>query len=476
MSTLQGIEEAMLRSERAYGFVLATALVVLALVIFAAWFAARAQLRRQIADRDAAMLHAVTLMEQLDASGRDSSLEVSDLEIGFDAAIRASRLKGVLGIRLFDTNGTFIDSFPATIEPRSLSFDALRGVSKSRPHSRFYRRMSLSDVFIYLPQWSTNEIERVPILEATVPVHRQEGGPVAGATQFVIEGESIAAEYARLDRLLGAQALLAFFVGGGLLAALLHMAFRQVQRLHRRLASRNRRLQQATDELSLTARASALGAISAHLMHGLKNPLASLSEFVAARGGPRTETDEDWQDALTATRRMQALVNETMDVLASTKGGAAYEMTVRELAEQAVQRVRPLAREQGIHIEVAGLDTTPVSSQTASLAALILVNLLENAVQATPAGGRVRFDVERSADRISFKVTDEGLGFPRHLREKLFLPCKSTREGGSGLGLAISKRLSDHMGATLELHDPPGGGCQFELSLPSLPDTPLHPE
>jgi len=191
---LREIEEAMLGSHRAYLVVLATALAVLALVIGAAWFAARNQIQRQIADREAAMLHAVTMMEQLETSGTEVSADFGDLEIGFEAAIRASRLTGVLGIRLFNTNGVFTDSFPATIEPQVLQKEAVKSIVKLRPHSRFRRSVPLDDVFIYLPQWSTNDVGRVPILEATVPVHRREGGPVAGAAQFVIDGGSMAAE------------------------------------------------------------------------------------------------------------------------------------------------------------------------------------------------------------------------------------------------------------------------------------------
>lgn len=459
----------MLRSQRAYGLVLATALAVLALVIGAAWWAARTQLRQQVADRDAAMLDAVMAMQQTDAAGAEPDLAASDLQVGFDAAILASRLTGVLGIRLYDIEGTFVDAFPATIEPRTLGPDAVRRVAELRPHSRFHRRLPLSEVFIYRERWRTHEVECEPILEATVPVHRRDGGPVAGAVQFIIEGASIAAEYARLDRLLGAQALLAFVVAGGVLAALLHPAFRQVQRLHRRLAARNERLQQATEELALAARASALGAVTAHLMHGLRNPLASLSEFVASRNGHGPGANEDWQDALTATRRMQALVNETMEVLTSTQGGADYETTVEEVAEHAVRRVQALAGTRGVDLDSGTTSPAPLPGRVANLVTLILVNLLENAIQATPSGQIVRFAAETQNGRVRFAVTDRGPGFPGHLRSRLFLPCKSTREGGSGLGLAISKQLADHLGASLELQDPPEGGCRFVLTLPEAP-------
>jgi nitrogen-specific signal transduction histidine kinase len=52
------------------------------------------------------------------------------------------------------------------------------------------------------------------------------------------------------------------------------------------------------------------------------------------------------------------------------------------------------------------------------------------------------------------------------LREQIFLPCKSTREGGSGIGLAISKQIADHLGAKLQLVESSSNGCVFLLQMP----------
>jgi signal transduction histidine kinase len=97
---------------------------------------------------------------------------------------------------------------------------------------------------------------------------------------------------------------------------------------------------------------------------------------------------------------------------------------------------------------------------------LILTNLIENAIEATPAGDTVTLSAARESGRLRFRVRDKGSGFPAHLREHLFLPCKSTREGGSGIGLAISKQIADHLGAKLELAESSTLGCEFVLELP----------
>jgi signal transduction histidine kinase len=468
MSLTPHIEKLIPRTRRAFALGLLLALGVLAATIGCGLVYVRGLVREQIIQRDAEALHATTLMEQLDAAALNGKEVRTDEQIGFDAAILASRLKGVMGIRFFDTNGVFADSFPATILPLPLGGRALHSVQTMKPHSRFRPETPLSAVFIYLPQFATGNVARVPTLEVTVPLHRRKAERLAGAAQFILEGQSIAAEYARLDVRLWRIGLATFTCAGILLGAMLWPAFRRVEKLHQDLALRTERLQRANEELALAARASAVGAISAHLMHGLKNPLASLAQFVSQHhnGDPKQTEAEDWEDALTASRRMQSLVEQTLEVLGDARGEPAYELSVFELVADVKKRVAPTAARRGVKLDFAAAGTCMLSSRTANLAMLVLLNLLENGIQATPPGGTVSLSVARGAGRLQFVVRDGGPGFPAHLCEQIFLPCKSTRDGGSGIGLAISKQIAAHLGAELTLTESSVAGCIFTLALP----------
>lgn len=455
------------QTRRAFGLGILIALGVLAATILSGLFFVRDLVREQIAQRDAEAFHATTLMEQLDVEDANGLEVRTDEQIGFDAAVRSSRLKGVLGIRFYDTNGDFSDAFPATIQPLPLEPEVLGSVQALKPHSQFRPDTPLDTVFIYLPQFATGRIARVPILLVTIPLHQRAATRCVGVAQFIIEGQSIAGEYARLDRRLGQIAAVTFAVSGALLAMMLWPAFRRVEKLSRDLAAHSVRLQRANDELALAARVSAVGAVSAHLMHGLKNPLASLSQFVSSHDhGDAEEESRDWQDALTASRRMQSLVEHTMEVLSDVRGEPAYELTVMELGEDVHRRTAAAAERHKVGIAFQAEGNCTLSSHTANLIGLILVNLLENAIEATPPGGTVSLSVFREGDQLFFRVKDEGQGFPEHLRDRLFLPGRSTREGGSGIGLAISKQIADYLGAALELEESTPKGCMFLLDLP----------
>ena len=451
----------------AFGMGVGVALGVLAATVASGVWLVRGLVREQIARRDADALHATMQMEQLDAVGQGEQDLRSDEQVGFDAAIRASRLKGVLGIRFYGADGNFTDAFPATILPRPLSKRERESMSRLEPCSRFNPDTPLSSVFIYLPQFADGHISRVPIMEVTVPLHRRETDRLVGSAQFVIEGNSIAAEYARLDRRLTGFAFVIFGVAGTVLVGMLWPAFRRVQNLHCALVLRSERLQRANEELALAARASAVGAVSAHLMHGLKNPLASLSHFVSSRGHDEAEPEPDeWQDALSASQRMQSLVEQTLEVLGDVRGGPVYELTVGELLEEIEKRVADEAQRRGVKLRFEAAVDGMLSSRVANLCILILVNLLENGIGVTSSGASVSLFVERAHGMLRFRVCDEGPGFPDSFRDQLFLPCKSSHEGGSGIGLAISKQIADYLEARLVLEESTKHGCCFLLELP----------
>jgi signal transduction histidine kinase len=95
-----------------------------------------------------------------------------------------------------------------------------------------------------------------------------------------------------------------------------------------------------------------------------------------------------------------------------------------------------------------------------------LINLLDNAVEATDAPGTVRVEVERRGDMLELRVEDTGRGIAPEARSKLFLPYYSTKGRGTGLGLAIVHRIvEDHQG-TIRVEDNAPRGSRFVVEIP----------
>lgn len=460
MERIRHIEQTVLQSRRLPALVIGLALLVLAGVVVFATLQARQRIRAQIAGRDAEVLYAVALWhygedvkEGFAGPGMNDGDQLS-------VALKSSQLRGVLGVRLFDPEGNFVESFPLDVIEQDLPRAHLPALKALRPVSRFLPRAEMAGLFYPNKTAPTGQI---PLLEVFVPLHTEKG-PLAGIAQFLVEGHSIAAEYARLDRFLATQAVLAFGAGGTILAATLAWAFRRLRRAQRLLTERTENLVRANQELALAAKTSALGAVAAHLIHGLKNPLAGLQNFMVARGVSEAGAESDWQQAVASTTRMQAMIHQVVGVLREEQAGAGYEVTLAEVEQMVRNRVQPLARDQGVNFTTLIRAEAALPNRVANLVVLVLVNLTENALQATPAGKTVTLAMHRADRLVVFEVRDEGGGFPADT--PLFMPCRSTKEGGTGIGLALCKQLANHLGAELELATSTTAGCAFALKLP----------
>jgi signal transduction histidine kinase len=119
-------------------------------------------------------------------------------------------------------------------------------------------------------------------------------------------------------------------------------------------------------------------------------------------------------------------------------------------------------------IEVAAeLAATPALSAEPDELRAALLNLLVNARQAMPTGGRLTVRVAPRPAGVQIEVEDTGVGMDDVTRRQLFRPFFTTRHGGTGLGLALVKRVvDDHRGA-IEVESRPGRGSRFTLTLPA---------
>ncbi len=446
--------------------VMALTLAILGAAILITSLQVRLRVRDQIAGRDGEVLHAVALMEYASEAAAGLGGLIEDPASRLSVALKTSQLKGVMGVRLFDRTGRFEEPFPPELRDGVIAPADLIRLKSLRPVCHFHPSTRLSELFYGEPgQGGTNRLA-VPWLEVNVPLHADPERGLAGIAQFLLEGTSIASEYARLDRHLALQAAGTFAAGGLMLVSTLGWTWWRLRRAHRVLARRTEDLVQANQELALAAKTSALGAVAAHLLHDLKNPLAGLQSYMALREpAPGSSRDPDWQEAAASTRRMQDLINQVVNVIHEEQTGASYEVTLSELMEILTRRVQPVADETAVQFQCAGETEGALPNRIANLAALILVNLVQNALQATPRGGRVRLAVSRCPRDLRFEVRDEGAGFPPG--HPPFAPCHSSKTGGSGIGLALSKQLANRLGASLELERSTPQGCVFVLALPA---------
>jgi signal transduction histidine kinase len=427
----------------------------------------RAHIQSQIVERNGEILDAVTIMQHKDdQESGETVASLADPGEQLQLAMKVSYLRSVLGVRLYAADGEFINAFPANIAETPLPAADLAQLRNLRPVSYFLAQARMEEQDLLAETNSATE----PLLLVEVPLRTDDDEHLAGVIQFLMYGNSIARQYADLDRNLALKFSAAFVVAAGILMAGLGLALRRVQRANKELAQRTHNLLQANRELALAARTSAVGAVASHLIHGLKNPLSGLRNFVHAQNAEKSNgSDTDWQTALSTTQRMEALINRVVRVLQEQQSGAEYEISIAELVGMLGPMAKALADSTGVRFGTRVLFDRSLSNREADLILLILENLVQNAIEATPRGKAVELCVMGDAGVMDFEVCDQGAGLSPAIQARLFMPCTSGKKGGGGIGLAISKQLAQSVGAKLELTKSSPSGCTFRLRLPGQP-------
>lgn len=226
--------------------------------------------------------------------------------------------------------------------------------------------------------------------------------------------------------------------------------------------------QRMKDELARNQRLAAMGEMAASLAHQLRTPLAAALLYASNLGhtGMSDEARAQFSDKATAQlRRLERLIQ---DVLLFTRGeSVGYDVIpADELLAEAVQTMDPLMREQGIEFVTVNHcgNAIIVGGRKALFGALI--NLLENALQATPVGGKICLVGNFSGDMLKLSVRDNGPGIMPEKRDRIFEPFYTTKGQGTGLGLAIALGVARAHGGTIEISTAETIGAEFVMTLP----------
>ncbi len=226
--------------------------------------------------------------------------------------------------------------------------------------------------------------------------------------------------------------------------------------------------------LQRQASLAAIGELSSSVVHEMRNPLSSIKMNLQAL--ERVVAGDPTHAELARIASQQALRLERM--LGELLGyGRPLELHLApvgfaDLVADVREATRNEAQTHGVTVEI--------EDRTEGLAVLAdpeqlrraLINLLTNAIQATPWGRRVRLIGERDTrpgggrDGLLLQVRDEGGGIPETAFNRLFEPFFTTREEGTGLGLANVKKIVDYHGGAVRARNRDEGGAEFTIWLP----------
>ena len=231
-------------------------------------------------------------------------------------------------------------------------------------------------------------------------------------------------------------------------------------------------IEERTNQLRDAERMAAIGATAGMVGHDIRNPLqAIMSDVFLVKSDlslvPESEEKEGIKESLDSIENNVDYINKIVQDLqdyAKPLKPTLQEARLDRLCEEVT-----FNREIPNNIEASCLAEENAKKMVVDPALLkrILDNLVNNAIQAMPNGGKLNVHAYREAGDVVITVQDDGLGIPEEVRTKLFTPLFTTKSKGQGFGLAVVKRLTDAMGGTVTFESEVGKGTKFIVSLPS---------
>jgi signal transduction histidine kinase len=268
-----------------------------------------------------------------------------------------------------------------------------------------------------------------------------------------------------------------FFLVGALVQTFAQQNRRQLalkQQLNEKLLENQQHLKDSLERLSAAEeslrtkeRLASLGAMSAGIAHEIRNPLGIISS--SAQLLDREIANADARQLLDIIQEESSRLNGLItDFLTFGRQLEPHRQPceLAGLVMRCLDSLRSTAEQKGVTIAFDNRCGRCEANVDTDMIQQVLLNLMLNALDATPGGGRVDVSLGMQASHIDIVVRDSGCGIPTENLGRIFDPFFTTKGNGTGLGLANTYKIMQSHGGTLQVNSRVGTGSTFTASLP----------
>ncbi|HEX5632045.1 MAG TPA: ATP-binding protein, partial [Gemmatimonadales bacterium] len=230
-----------------------------------------------------------------------------------------------------------------------------------------------------------------------------------------------------------------------------------------------RRAQDALREMDTL---STMGRLAARVAHEINNPLAGVqNSFLLIKDAiPPEHPYFSYVGAIEREIARIASITRQLYETYRPESDGVRDASVGTVVADSVAMLQQVNRQSQASVEVDTSGAPGVVRVPAGILRQAVYNLVQNAIEASPPGGRVTVKAWQQNGTFHLTVRDQGAGVPPEVRARIFDPFFSTKSrlstGGMGLGLALVHRSVTGLGGSVEVGDAPGGGAIFEVTLP----------
>ncbi len=228
-----------------------------------------------------------------------------------------------------------------------------------------------------------------------------------------------------------------------------------------------------TKQLKDSERLAAIGQTAGMVGHDLRNPLQTITgELYLAKSEVESllegEAKNNLQESIQVIEEQAVYMDKIVSDLQAFVRPVKVDKKPINLKELVNAVSATVAIPNNVKVEILINDNHPEIKADPQLLKRVLINLVTNAVQAMPIGGKLTISSKVNLERETWvTVKDTGVGIPDHIKRQIFTPLFTTKSRGQGFGLAVCKRVIEAHGGTITFESTAGKGAEFTIQLPA---------
>ncbi len=228
------------------------------------------------------------------------------------------------------------------------------------------------------------------------------------------------------------------------------------------VADRERRIKETAERERDLAR---IGQVATAIVHDLKNPIVTILGFSQRIKAKKGDSDEAIDIVMDSALNMQKIVKDVLDFSKPLQVTLKAE-DVREVIAKSCQLCEAKANAEGTHILTKAPDLPVYVELDRYYLERALINLINNAIEASGAGNNITVSIEVGRRNATIKVVDQGPGMDKETLDNMFTPFYTRKKEGTGLGMAIVKKIVEAHRGKISVDSYPGEGTEVRIALP----------
>lgn len=217
-------------------------------------------------------------------------------------------------------------------------------------------------------------------------------------------------------------------------------------------------------------RLATLGQLAAGVAHEINEPLANILGFAQLAGKTQNiphQTKQDIEKIVSASMHAREVIKKLL-VFSRQTIPSKSRININDVVDEGLYFFEARCKKMGIELEKEFKKDIPLIRADASQLNQVLINLVVNAIHATPEGGQITVRTYDKENGVGFVISDTGIGMKKDILEKIFLPFFTTKDidEGTGLGLPVVHGIVTAHGGSINAESMPGFGSSFDVFIP----------